>query len=97
MILIAKITIIIKNLERLNFREQILYKIEYKLDNFFNIFNRTDSFYENNINKKLYYQMKSIKNKDVIDYLIGLEWIMNYYINLLDDTEFVYHPIKSPY
>lgn len=85
-----------KNLEKLNFREQILYKIEYKLDNFFKIFNRTDSFYENNINKKLYYQMKSIKNQDIIDYLIGLEWIMNYYINLIDNTEYVYHPIKSP-
>lgn len=85
-----------KNLEKRGFREQILYQIEYKLDNFYEIFNRTNNFYENRINKKEYYNMKYISKVDIEDYLKGLQWILDYYMNLNDDKEFVYKPTKSP-
>lgn len=83
-------------LEKLPFRKQLLYKIEYKLDNFYEIFDRTDNFYENNINLKSYYNMKKISNSDIIDYLRGIIWMVDYYINLDDSNEFVYQPTKSP-
>tara|TARA_B110000977_G_C11081492_1_gene493078 strand:- start:2500 stop:4335 length:1836 start_codon:yes stop_codon:yes gene_type:complete len=85
-----------KKLERLNFRDQLLYKIEYKLDNFYKIFNRTDNFYEHNLNKNNYYNLKSISKKDIETYLVGLMWILDYYMNLKDESEFIYTPIKSP-
>tara|TARA_B110000879_G_C11150730_1_gene504495 strand:+ start:382 stop:2220 length:1839 start_codon:yes stop_codon:yes gene_type:complete len=84
------------NLDKLNFRKQLIYKIQYKLDNFYEIFDRTDNFYENTINIKSYYNMKKINPNDIIDYLRGIVWIVDYYINIDDSTEFVYNMTKSP-
>lgn len=84
------------NLEKLSFRKQLIYKIEYKLDNFYEIFNSIDNFYENNINIKSYYKMKNINKTDIEDYLKGIVWLVEYYINLDNSKEFVYHPTKSP-
>lgn len=85
----------LNNIKKLDFHDQLLYKIEYKLDEFYEIFDRTDLFYKDfKINE--YSIIKNITNKDVNDYIEGLIWMVNYYINTDDSMEFVYRKIKSP-
>ena len=69
--------------------EKELYRIENKLDSYYKILNPIDNFYKktyytNIVNNNNYYQEHfSYINKFTIvkDYLVGLNWVMNYYLN----------------
>jgi hypothetical protein len=76
-------------LQRLPDIEKELYMIENKLDGYYKILNPIDIFYKktyytNTVNNNNYYQEHfSHINKFTIvkDYLVGLNWVMNYYLN----------------
>lgn len=68
--------------------EKKLYRIENKLDGYYKILNPIDNFYKNiynnNIHTTLYYKehFPHIKKFTIVkDYLVGLNWVMNYYLN----------------
>ena len=82
--------------------EKIMYKIEYKLDEFYEIFNLNDSFYDNfnNVNSNnyslIYNKNKNITDKELNDYIKGLNWIFNYYLNYSPNNQYAYYHQKSP-
>lgn len=69
--------------------EKELYRIENKLDGYYKILNPLDNFYKktyftNIVNRNDYYKEHFAKIKPfaiVKDYLVGLNWVMNYYLN----------------
>ncbi len=85
--------------------ERELYKIEHKLDKYFNVLNPQDKFYyniyySNDINFRSYYSLhfphNISVNKLVNDYLSGLNWVLNYYSNNNIDLSWYYLYGRSP-
>jgi 5'-3' exonuclease len=79
-------------LEKLPDIERELYKIDNKLDKYYKMMNPVDRFYEDfykedfykDNNQSNYYNIHLPHTKPakiVSDYLIGLNWVMNYYFN----------------
>lgn len=74
-------------LEKLPDIERELYKIDNKLDKYYKMMNPIDTFYEDyykNNNIKNYYKIHLPHTKPakiVSDYIVGLNWVMNYYFN----------------
>jgi hypothetical protein len=61
-----------QKLNSLDPKQQLDYKINYRLDEFYHLFNTN-------------HQIPNTNNDFILDYLIGIDWIRNYYLNL-DDT-----------
>jgi 5'-3' exonuclease len=90
-----------RNLLNLNDKESFLYKIEYKLDNFYNIMNPKDKFYdyynyndkdyENNYNK-----LYSINDNVIMEYIKGIYWVTNYYFGNSFDPTWYYKIGRTP-
>ena len=76
-------------LQRLPDIEKELYRIENKLDGYYKILNPIDIFYKktyytNTVNNNNYYQehFHNINKFTIVrDYIVGLNWVMNYYLN----------------
>lgn len=96
-----------KNIDSLDNHELLQYKIEYKLDEYYNILNPTDLFYQKFFNTGFpereeiedYYQINfgSLNKSDIIkEYLFGLNWVVNYYFNGIVDKTWYYFHRKSP-
>jgi 5'-3' exonuclease len=100
-----------KNLARMAPRDKTMYMIEHKLDKYYSIFNPVDPFYKmvyknleyqggNNIpiDYNKYYSMHFHTSIDKItkDYIMGLNWIVNYYHNHIIDTTWYYPHNRSP-
>ena len=86
-------------LNNLDYNEKITYKIENKLDEYFNLLNPKDQFYHkyfNEYNKELnnntinnYYRVhfEDYTIEIVLkEYFRGLNWVVNYYFNNITDT-----------
>ncbi len=77
--------------------EKELYKIENKLDKYFKILNPKDIFYyniyfKNEIDYSLYYKIHfphQTINTIVNDYIIGFNWVVNYYHNTNPDYNYI--------
>ena len=95
-------------LRKLNEKDKIMYKIDYKLDEYFKIFNPKDEFYYKYFNTtypnreeiKNYYKInfgdESIQNI-INEYLLGLNWVLNYYFNNIIDKTWLYPYGKTPF
>lgn len=99
-------------LQKLDKFEQQQYMIEYKLDEYTNILNPKDDYYYNYFidtkTKKSFPERDEIKkyynihfnkiNKKTIvnEYLLGLNWVVNYYFNGIMDKLWYYPYSKSP-
>jgi len=97
-------------LDKLHHKDALNYKINYKIDEYFNILNPKDKFYSKYFNDNLpdkneldnYYKIhfdNTIKNvvDNVVDnYLQGLNWVLNYYFNHIIDKLWLYPYGKSP-
>ncbi len=95
-------------LTRLSRLEQNQYKIDNKLDNYYKILHPKDDFYysiykNNTINYSQYYSVNfnNNVNKIVDDYLLGYNWIVNYYHNTNSeynniDLTWYYNHNRSP-
>jgi 5'-3' exonuclease len=101
----------IKRLSNIKSQEKELYLIDNKLDKYYKILNPRDKFYydiyfKNQINYNNYYNINfphnyNLTNKLVDDYLLGLNWIYNYYINTdekykMVDLSWYYYHNRSP-
>lgn len=95
-----------RNLDRKFKDDKILYKIEKKLDEYFNILNPKDEFYSKYFNVGFpkrdeiskYYDINfNVNKEDIIkEYLSGLNWVVNYYFNYIIDKTWYYQYSKSP-
>ena len=94
-------------LNKLGDRESLLYKIDFKLDEYFSILNPRDDFYHNYFkegypdrnNIKNYYKLNFNNEPHQIiinEYLLGLNWVLNYYFNDIVDRTWSYPYGKSP-
>jgi len=96
-------------LDKLDYNEKITYKIENKLDEYYNLLNPKDQFYHkyfNEYNKELnnntinnYYRVhfEDYKIENVLkEYFRGLNWVVNYYFNNITDNIWYYPFGKSP-
>jgi len=94
-------------LKTLSKNKALMYKIDYKLDEYFNILNPKDEFYSKyflsgypdrtDINK--YYKLNfndSPVQSVINEYLLGLNWVVNYYFNNIVDKTWSYPFGKSP-
>ena len=94
-------------LEKLNKADALTYKMDFKLDEFFKMLNPKDEFYHKYFNNtfpdreniKNYYKINF--NDEPIqviinEYLLGLNWVLNYYFNNIIDRTWSYPYGKSP-
>ena len=85
----------VMNMKDMSKREREFYMIEKKLDNYYQIFNPTNKFFDT-LNKKDYYEKLEPKQM-VQDYLKGFQWLINYYFKRKNVDEFWYYKFhKSP-
>jgi len=94
-------------LNNLDKNDSLTYKMDYKLDEFFTMLNPRDEFYHNYFSSS-FPDRESIKNYyklhfnnepiQVIinEYLLGLNWVLNYYFNDIIDRTWSYPYGKSP-
>nr|QFG74390.1 MAG: XRN 5'-3' exonuclease-like protein [Megaviridae environmental sample] len=96
-------------LRNLEYNDKLMYKIDNKLDEYFNLFNPKDYFYHKYFNiynsnltdvtinnyYKLYFKDHTIE-KVLREYFKGLNWVLNYYFNNITDTTWYYPFSKSP-
>ena len=78
-------------LQRLSEKEEFLYRMEYKLDDFYNMLNPKNEFYTKHILDKENYGKKYgdlYLDKNIIqNYIDGISWIISYYFgNNVDET-----------
>lgn len=96
-----------RRLQDLDKYEKQQYMIDYKLDEYTTILNPKDEYYYNYFKKsfpdrdeiKEYYNIHFYKmNKKMIvnEYLLGLNWVINYYFNSIIDKLWYYPYSKSP-
>jgi 5'-3' exonuclease len=99
-------------LNKLDKYEQLQYMIDFKLDEYTHILNPKDKFYyeyfiDTKQNKKFperdeikkYYKIhfNKISKKDIVkEYLLGLNWVVNYYFNGIINKTWYYPHSKSP-
>ena len=87
-------------LNRGNERKKLDYIIQNKLDNYFYLFNPTNSFYKYKITsvERYYLVMFPDKNKkDIVkNYNIGFSWVLNYYFNNKTDILWFYPYSRTP-
>ncbi len=83
-----------------NSREYLNYLIEYKIGEYYNLFNPEHNFYKNKVTSlSNYYQMffGDINKNLIIDkYIQGFEWVLNYYFNNKVDQLWHYPFIRTP-
>jgi hypothetical protein len=70
----------------LSLRDKELYLINNKLDKYYFLFNTTNKFKDNEIDKKII----------VKEYLKGLSWLVNYYFKSINDEYWYYRFHDSP-
>jgi len=94
----SKIQPHIRNLLNKSKKEIFNYKIEKKLDQFYDIMNPEDKFYtQTDLSSESYYKSNHLdKTKTIKEYLRGLNWITNYYFNNIIDRTWYYKYSKSP-
>lgn len=89
------------NIKKLSEKEKIIYLIDNRLDEYYDIFSIKDPFYS----KKFYrihesnYITEYNKhiNKNILkEYLNGLGWVFNYYLNKSIDNTFAFYGKRSP-
>ena len=87
-------------LNRGNERKKLDYIIQNKLDDYFYLFNPTNSFYKYKITsvERYYLVMFPDKNKkDIVkQYNIGFSWVLNYYFNNKTDILWFYPYSRTP-
>jgi 5'-3' exonuclease len=93
-------------LKKLNKRDELAYKINYKLDKFYKLLNPIDKFYSKYFSDKsrvkrnehhLYYKQFKFNDKDLVNkYLKGWNWIVNYYFNNHTENTWYYYDSRSP-
>jgi len=87
-------------LRGLSEKEEFLYRMEYKLDDFYNMLNPNDDFYTKHVLDKENYKNKYddlYLNKNTIqDYLDGISWITSYYFGNNVDETWYYKYGRSP-
>ena len=87
-------------LQRLSEKEEFLYRMEYKLDDFYNMLNPKDEFYTKHILDKENYGKKYgdlYLDKNIIqNYLDGISWITSYYFGNNVDETWYYKYGRSP-
>ena len=87
-------------LSRLNEKEEFLYRMEYKLDDFYSMLNPKDEFYTKYILDKENYREKYgelyLKDNIIQDYLDGISWVTNYYFGNNVDETWYYKYGRSP-
>ena len=87
-------------LQRLNEKEEFLYRMEYKLDDFYSMLNPKDEFYTKHILDKDNYREKYgdlyLKDNIIEDYLDGISWITSYYFGKEVDETWYYKYGRSP-
>ncbi len=94
-------------LSKLDKNEANLYKLDFKLDDYFSMLNPRDEFYHNYFRSgypnrdeiKNYYKL-NFNNEPIPiiinEYLLGLNWVLNYYFNNIIDKTWSYPYGKSP-
>ena len=89
------------NIKKLSEKNKIMYLIENRLDEYYDIFSIKDPFYS----KKFYRihesnyitEYNKYINKNILkEYMNGLGWVFNYYLNKSTDNTFAYYGKRSP-
>jgi 5'-3' exonuclease len=89
-----------KKINFLSEKEEFLYRMEYKLDDFYNMLNPKDEFYYKYLSDKDNYirnYQELYLNKDTIkEYLDGISWVTSYYFGNKVDETWYYKYSRSP-
>lgn len=87
-------------LDRLSEKDEFLYRMEYKLDDFYNMLNPKDDFYYKYLSDKDNYRVKYgelyLQKDSIKDYLDGISWITGYYFGNNYDETWYYKYGRSP-
>jgi len=89
-----------KKLQYLSEKEEFLYRMEYKLDDFYLMLNPKDEFYYKYSSDKESYSEKYkdmyLKENTIKDYLDGISWVTSYYFGGNVDELWYYRYGRSP-
>lgn len=87
-------------LQKLNEKEEFLYRMEYKLDDFYKMLNPKDEFYYKDIldkeNYKERYGNLYLEKDSIKDYIDGISWVTSYYFGNNVDETWYYKYGRSP-
>lgn len=89
-----------RKLRNMNDREKRQYKIDFKLDDFNQLFRPTNPFYKSMIDSTLGYYRINFPDIDlnrlINQYYAGLEWVLEYYLNGNTDFDWFYPYARTP-